>query len=332
MADSIKYPIKEIKKNRTVPESIKTTRNSGTADVFVPGTYPKIEQTPYEDNTNYWDMVFAKKNPYPYTDLDEEDRIRRVAKMQALGDLFKHLGNFAGLGNAPVEKRQDNARLYQTLAKSDAERARISALQIEYLKSQNKYSTDMDKFYNNMLQKRAKADQEYAYKQTDATDKAKRFNIEQKTKDWTTNKEYKYKTVTDTTKQYDNSDDANGGGGGGRGKSNSNVIFYDTKNNKRYSIPNGDANALIGEFIAQGKIEKIKNLSFYERVRKESSKWRTETQEWYAAMIEFLKSVSADPEAARLWNNLIEKNKRIKIDNISDDFEDIDSDYNDNLD
>lgn len=60
---------------------------------------------------------FAKK---PEFDAERAKRLERVAKVNAFGDLMKHLGNLAGGGYAPTEKRQENKgvlRAFQELNK-----------------------------------------------------------------------------------------------------------------------------------------------------------------------------------------------------------------------
>lgn len=59
---------------------------------------------------------YAKK---PEWDAEREKRLKAVARINALGDLFKHLGAFAGGGYAPVEKRQENKNVLRAFAELD---------------------------------------------------------------------------------------------------------------------------------------------------------------------------------------------------------------------
>lgn len=59
---------------------------------------------------------YAKK---PEWDAEREKRLKAVARVNALGDLFKHLGAFAGGGYAPVEKRQENKNVLRAFAELD---------------------------------------------------------------------------------------------------------------------------------------------------------------------------------------------------------------------
>lgn len=114
----------------------RTTRFTGDLQQYNPAQLD-YEDEPYVDRRAYFMDLFGKVNPAPVDDADKEARLQRVAKLQALGNLFKNLGEFAGgRGYAPVERQQDNGRLWQTLGQSEAERERRRGLEEQYRQSQ----------------------------------------------------------------------------------------------------------------------------------------------------------------------------------------------------
>ncbi|MCM1031538.1 MAG: hypothetical protein NC410_08900 [Oscillibacter sp.] len=86
--------------------------------VNVDYTPEKFVYDPNSPNSLLKQMAdFAKK---PEFDAERAKRLERVAKLNAFGDLMKHLGNLAGGGYAPTEKRQENKgvlRAFQELNK-----------------------------------------------------------------------------------------------------------------------------------------------------------------------------------------------------------------------
>lgn len=101
---------------------------------------------------------FAKK---PEFDAERAKRLERVAKLNAFGDLVKHLGNFAGRGYAPVEKRQENKNVLRAFQELD--------------KMRGLYDERMDR-YNNKREGWLLADMQ-AQKQAHAADQAHKLQL-----------------------------------------------------------------------------------------------------------------------------------------------------------
>lgn len=78
---------------------------------------------PFKYNPNSTDNLLAQISKYykpPVPDEEREKRLQSIARVNAFGDLMKHLGALAGGGYAPTERRQENKnvlRVFQELDK-----------------------------------------------------------------------------------------------------------------------------------------------------------------------------------------------------------------------
>lgn len=81
-------------------------------DFKAPGR-PKFE---YDKDAGILSLFKPKE---PVYDQDREDRVKRVARLNAFGDFVKHLGAFAGGGYAPTEKRKENKNVMRAFAELD---------------------------------------------------------------------------------------------------------------------------------------------------------------------------------------------------------------------
>jgi hypothetical protein len=112
------------------------------------------KQYKYESGADFLSIL---KEFEPVEDEETKKRLKKLGLMQAAGDLAKHLGAFAGMGYAPVEKRQDNKRLYETLEKFDYEdkdfnrrmqayREKAAGLKLSDMQQQRSlYEADLDR-------------------------------------------------------------------------------------------------------------------------------------------------------------------------------------------
>lgn len=111
---------------------------------------------------------YSKK---PEWDAGREDRLKRVARVNALGDLMKHLGAFAGGGYAPVEKRQENKatlRAFQELDRMrelyDARNDSYNDKQVGYLLNAHNAGLQKHSFDENIKFQAAKLNNEQQIK------------------------------------------------------------------------------------------------------------------------------------------------------------------------
>jgi hypothetical protein len=230
--------------------STSTTKKEGEIKTYEPNEYEYAELTPQQDRTNYYAQLFGSINPPPEANKDEEDRLRRTAQIQALGDLFKHLGNFAGAGHAPVEKRQENIRLYQTLDKIDANRARVEALANQYKQNRQTYINMMNKADRDAYLQKLKLKQGVMDKNVESANNAKRFDAESHNKNLptVTTRNNVYKEVKDrrvTIHEVNpNGYTANKGG----------ITYSSARTNLNYDIPENQISNLYSKMVAEGII------------------------------------------------------------------------------
>ena len=83
-----------------------------------------VDYTPekFSYNPDDSDGFFAQMRKYaqkPEFDEERARRIEKVAKVNALGDLMKHLGAFAGGGYAPTTKREENRNVLRAFQELD---------------------------------------------------------------------------------------------------------------------------------------------------------------------------------------------------------------------
>lgn len=110
--------------------------------------------------------VFRPKEPE--WDANREDRLNRLARVNAFGDFVKHLGSFSGGGYAPTEKRGENKGVLRAFAELD--------------KMRDVYESRKDKYNDQLfgwqaqdyMDQRNRADREYDRKYADEKDKANR--------------------------------------------------------------------------------------------------------------------------------------------------------------
>lgn len=76
------------------------------------------EKKDFKFNENEGILSVFKPDEPVYNE-DRDERLRRVARVNALGDFMKHLGSFAGAGYAPVERRQENKGVLRAFAQLD---------------------------------------------------------------------------------------------------------------------------------------------------------------------------------------------------------------------
>lgn len=112
----------------------------------------EIDYTPgkfkYDDQSE--DGLLKQIGKYikrPEFDKERAERLKRVARVNAFGDLMKHLGAFAGGGYAPTQKRQENQGVLRAFQELD--------------KMRDLYDSRMDK-YNNAMAGYAVADRNEA--------------------------------------------------------------------------------------------------------------------------------------------------------------------------
>lgn len=89
------------------------------------------------------DGFFAQMRKYaqkPEFDEERAKRIGRIAKVNALGDLMKHLGAFAGGGYAPTTKREENRNVLRAFQELDKMRDAYNS-QLE------RYNRDLAGYY-----------------------------------------------------------------------------------------------------------------------------------------------------------------------------------------
>lgn len=90
---------------------------------------PEREEYKYDPDKGF---LSAFKPGKPEYDRDREWRLQRMARVNAFGDLLKHLGAFAGRGDAPVEKRQENKEVLRAFADLDRMREEYGAKKERY--------------------------------------------------------------------------------------------------------------------------------------------------------------------------------------------------------
>jgi hypothetical protein len=122
-------------KKTTVSESDVPNADDVKFDEY--GISSPYTRQPYKEDSFIMNLIGQLK---PEDNKDNQDRLRRMAKVQALGDLFKHIGTFAGgRGYAPVERRQDNNRLYQILGMAEEDRKQQEAKEDRYRNAEVSY-------------------------------------------------------------------------------------------------------------------------------------------------------------------------------------------------
>jgi hypothetical protein len=123
-------------KEKQVANSVTEAGNYGDVKLenlpYVQNAEDRFRRKPYNKDESTIMSLFYKNKP-DTSDAEAQLRLKRVAQLQAFGNLFKNLGEFVGgRGYAPVSKEGENARLYQTLAQSEAERQRMKELEERY--------------------------------------------------------------------------------------------------------------------------------------------------------------------------------------------------------
>lgn len=142
--------------NATKTESIQKRDISGVKEPVV----HKVEnvfdytETPYKADS-FFERLVEQLKPDEKSYADNQERNRRMAKAAALGDVFRHLGEFVGgRGYAPVEKRKENQRLYQILNMSEADRKEMEAKAERY--RQNKAQYELSDYNRHKQQEEAR--------------------------------------------------------------------------------------------------------------------------------------------------------------------------------
>lgn len=137
--------------NEKVVSSSTGTRNSNSTstqktdinvdlndEVYQPvGVDYTPEKFKYDDQSE--DGLLKQIGKYvkrPEFDKERAERLKRVARVNAFGDLMKHLGAFAGGGYAPTQKRQENQGVLRAFQELD--------------KMRDLYDSRMDKYNNAM--------------------------------------------------------------------------------------------------------------------------------------------------------------------------------------
>lgn len=143
--------ITEEKKKKAVPEEeawnpvkagenrsngSSTTRTEVTGDTSgwnEPAEYdfkaPEKKEYKYNPDEGLWSMFGPKEPEY---DAGREERLKRLARVNAFGDFVKHLGAFAGGGYAPVERRGENKPVLSAFQDLDRMREVYDAKQDQY--------------------------------------------------------------------------------------------------------------------------------------------------------------------------------------------------------
>jgi hypothetical protein len=266
------------------------------------------------DMTNHFAQVFDATYKKPQEDTEDADRLRRVAKMQALGDLFKHLGNFAGQGYAPVERRQDNARLYQTLARSDAERARIKALAEQHRRDRQSYIERMNKAYRDEALQQQKMEQEANSKTIQAINDAEKFRAGQKNKYLPTQETTKYgsfENKKDSATSYNPE-----GHTAGKAKANNEVHFLASDNNTRYVMSKPAASSMLQILKKGGYLKTPETGRLITLIGQEA--WINDPTEWQDAMRQFYEKAQRDPTVYQMWMDAVHNNTGIKKEPITE--------------
>jgi hypothetical protein len=285
----------------------------GTAAGYNPAAFEYTEQE-IPDRTNYFAQVFDATHKAPQENTEYTDRLRRVAKMQALGDLFKHLGNFAGRGYAPVERRQDNARLYQTLARSDAERARVEALAEQHRRDRQSYIDGMNKAYRNEALQQQKLKQEVNNKNTEAINAALKFEAEQHNKLLPTSETTKYGSYenkkTSTTAYNPKGHTA------GKAKANNEVHFLASDNNTRYVMSKPEASAMLKRLTDEGYLNSPESGRLINIIGQ--ALWTNDPTEWQKAMSQFYDAAKKNPRIYKLWMDEVHNNTGVIKESITE--------------
>jgi hypothetical protein len=306
-----KKTVEDITRN-VLDGSTSTTQKEGETEGYEPAQYEPAKLTPQQDRTNYYAQIFGSVNPPPEANKDEEDRLRRTAQIQALGDLFKHLGNFAGAGHAPVEKRQENIRLYQTLDKIDANRARVEALANQYKQNRQAYINMMTKADRDAYLQEQKIKQDVMDKNVEATNNARRFAAENHNKSLptVTTRNNKYKEVNDrrVTSQEVNPNGYTANKGGKDG--NSTVTFYNQPDDKKYAMSRSAANGMFSTLAENNYVKAIEG-GYLAKILGDA-RWSSNEKEWQAAMNEFMRAAKTDPKFKKIWDDLMENNRDVR--------------------
>lgn len=125
---------------------------------------PVREKYVYDPNSGF---MSALKPPEPERDVEREERMKKVARVNAFGDFVKHLGDFSGGGYAPTEKRTENQNVLRALHEVDK-------LQDLYAAQKEKHN---DKLFGLRVQdytsQEARSDREYDRKYNENLDQAK---------------------------------------------------------------------------------------------------------------------------------------------------------------
>lgn len=163
------------------------------------------EKKDFKFNENEGILSVFKPDEPVYNE-DRDERLRRVARVNALGDFMKHLGSFAGAGYAPVERRQENKGVLRAFAQLDKMRDLHDARKEKYddkvfgLKAQEyayqrgQHDVDYDREY-----RRAEKDADLKF-QSDERIRASKEKAYWESKTTRTN------TQSSTSKKYGNGD------------------------------------------------------------------------------------------------------------------------------
>jgi hypothetical protein len=258
----------------------------------------------YKRDNTFFDTI-AKRLKKP-DNTDNQERYKRMAKAAALGDVFRHLGEFVGgRGYAPVEKRKENQRLYQILNMSEADRKEHEAKIDRYNQTMAGYEVaDYDTYRKRrdaLAQQRAKDKKDIDIHNSKAKNDANIANQTSRraeapetiTKDG-------YKDVVVKT---------NSGSGGGSDKTN--VVYFNDNHNVRLEMKRKEAQALVAILIRNGVFEKKETGGYLIRIIGSES-WDNTNAKWQDAMNKFMDKVAAgDANAVKAYNTWIKENPHV---------------------